>query len=266
MHEITFDDVIGLEDAKRALRERFEIYFYNKDIYTEANVMPPAGVLLFGPPGTGKTMLVKACYNTVIKKNPNFVFKIIRLSDFSSSNITGQTEKKVNRLFDRIRDDTKEWILVFDEIDAICPDRGRVTAVCTIERINAILQCLDGMGGRIENLFIIGTTNRLDKIDDAIKRSGRFDDIIEVQLPSVEESILHAKRCLLGLPIKTVEGNEKILGVFGYNSGWAGSEYTKFKAKILGEFILNGKTPLSHEQIVRVASRIKAPGKKAYPF
>ena len=263
---ITLDDVIGLDEAKSALRERFELYFQNKQMYIDAEVKPPSGVLLSGLPGTGKTMLVKACYNSIIKNNPDFVFKIMRLSDFSSSNVTGQSDKKVHTLFNKIRNDSKDWILVFDEIDGICPDRGKVTAVCTIERINAILQCLDGMNGHIDNLFLIGTTNRSDRIDPAIKRSGRFDDIIEVKLPDSTECVLHAKRCLSGLPFKIAEGMEKILADFGYNSGWAGSEYTNFKTRILGEYIINGKKPVNTEQIVKIASRIKAPGRRTHPF
>ena len=156
--------------------------------------------------------------------------------------------------------------LVFDELDAICPDRGKVASVCTIERINAILQCLDGMRGHIDNLFIIGTTNRPDKIDGALKRSGRFDDIIEVKLPNPEESVIHAQRSLLGLPFLPVEGMERILGDYGFNMGWAGSEYQNLRTKLVGEFINNNKKALTALQIVTIASRIKSPGKRTHAF
>ncbi len=264
--EIHFNDVIGLQDVKDALKERLELYVKNKQVYLDAGVRPPSGVLLYGLPGTGKTMVVQACFNSLIKDNPDYVFKIMRLSDFSSSNVVGQSEKKVYALFDKIRKDSKDWILVFDEIDGICPDRGRITSVCTIERINAILQCLDGLRGHIDNVFLIATTNRPEKIDRAIKRSGRFDDIIEVKLPTAEESILHAQRCLSTLPFSLVEGMERILGDFGFTVGWAGSEYTNFKTKLIGEFIKNDKKPLTAVQIISIASRIKPSGKQAYPF
>lgn len=263
---ITFDDVIGLQDAKDALKERFELYFKNKQIYEDAGVRPPSGILLYGLPGTGKTMLVQACFNSLIKNNSDYVYKIMHLSDFSGSNIVGESEKKIYTLFDKIRKDSKDWILVFDEIDAICPDRDRIASVCTIERINAILQCLDGLRGHIDNLFLIGTTNRPDKIDSALKRSGRFDDIIEVKLPDKNESIFHAQRCLSKLPFKTSVGLERMLGEYGYNVGWAGSEYQNFRTKIIGEFINNDKKTPTAEQTIRIASRIKTFGKRTHAF
>lgn len=248
------------------MKERLELYVKNKQVYLDAGVRPPSGVLLYGSPGTGKTMLVQACYNSLIKDNPDYVYKIMRLSDFSASNIIGQSEKKIYSLFDKIRKDSKDWILVFDEIDAICPDRGKITSACTIERINAILQCLDGLRGHIDNVFLIGTTNRPNKIDVALLRSGRFDDVIEVKLPDSKESIIHAQRCLQRLPFKPIDGMERILGDFGFSSGWAGSEYLNFRTKIVGEFINNNKKALTAEQIVRIASRIKSYGKRTHPF
>lgn len=263
---ISFDDVIGLQDVKDALKERLELYVKNKQVYLDAGVRPPSGVLLYGLPGTGKTMVVQACFNSLIKDNPDYVFKIMRLSDFSSSNVAGQSEKKVYSLFDKIRKDSKDWILVFDELDGICPDRGKITSVCTIERINAILQCLDGLRGHIDNVFLIATTNRPEKIDGAIKRSGRFDDIIEVKLPNKDESLIHAQRCLSGLPFIASTDLKEALGTYGFNVGWAGSEYTNFRTKLIGEFIKNDKKQLSPTQIMAIASRIKPNGKRAYPF
>ena len=266
MNDITFDDVIGLQDVKEALKDYFEIYFKNKQIYKDYNVRPPSGVLLSGLPGTGKTMIVRACFNSLIKGNENYVFKIMRLSDFSGSNVLGEADKKVRALFSRIRNDSKDWVLVFDEIDSICPDRGKVTSVCTLERINAILQCLDGFDGHIDNLFIIGTTNRLDKIDAAVKRSGRFDEIIDVKLPDATESVLHAKKCLCDMPFDPPSNLYETLGIFGFNSGWSGAEYTNFRARVLAEYLKNGNTTPKPEQIVKIASRIKALGRRTQPF
>lgn len=247
---ITLDDVIGHANVKDALLERLDLYINHKDIYKKANARPPSGLLLYGAPGTGKTMIIKACYNSIIRNNKNFVYKELNMSEISAGNKTGAAHKKIISFFDIVRESKKDWIIIFDELDAICPNRYKTSAVCTVERINALLSCLDGTNGTLENAFIIGTTNRYAMIDDAIKRSGRFDDSIEVGYPNLYESILLAQKYLSGLELEQdLKTASSALGNFGFSASWVGADYDNLKTKLVGVFIKNKLMPLSQKDI-----------------
>lgn len=258
IQEITLDDVIGHQEAKQALLDRFKTYLNHKEVYAKFNAKPPSGILLHGASGTGKTMLIRACFNTLIKTNPEIKYKEITLGDVSSGNTTGDAQKKIYALFEKIQKSEQDWVLAFDEIDIICPDRLRTKSVCAIERTNSLLTCLDGLNGSLDNVFIIGTTNRLSQIDTAIRRSGRFDDIIEIGLPDLQDNITLAKKYLAGLMLN---GDFELIcdsiGEYGLGAGWAGAEYNKLRTKLVTLHIQSGYIKTTLEDICQIAGKIK---------
>jgi SpoVK/Ycf46/Vps4 family AAA+-type ATPase len=105
---------------------------------------------------------------------------------------------------------------------------------------------------------VIGTTNRPGMIDSAIKRTGRFDDIIEVGLPNLEESKTLAKKYLKGVKIDAdFDSVGEAIGEYGYSADWAGSEYDALKTKLVGKYIKNNKIPLTAQQITVTVSQIR---------
>jgi len=178
---VTYEDIGGLEDQIRDVREAVEIPLENPSMFDEVGIEPPAGVLLHGPPGTGKTMLAKAVANqtdaTFIKMaGSELVHKFI-----------GEGARLVRDLF-QLAEDRSPAILFIDEIDAIASKRTDSKTSGDAEVQRTMMQLLSNMDGFEErgNIRIIAATNRFDMLDEAILRPGRFDRLIEVPKPDVE--------------------------------------------------------------------------------
>jgi transitional endoplasmic reticulum ATPase len=177
---VKWDQVGGLEQVKRRLIEAIEWPLKYAELFEVSNTIPPKGILLYGSPGTGKTLLARAVateseVNFISIKGPELLSKWV-----------GESEKGVRELFKKARQ-ASPCILFFDEMDAIAPVRGSGTGDSHVtERvISQLLTELDGIEG-LKNVVIIAATNRLDIIDPAVLRPGRFDYLIELPLPDLD--------------------------------------------------------------------------------
>ncbi|MEI6363192.1 MAG: CDC48 family AAA ATPase [Actinomycetes bacterium] len=183
--DTTWDDVGGLEGPKQALREAVEWPREHAAIFDRAKVNPPKGILLVGPPGCGKTLLAKAVAHEV---NANFLS--VKGPELMSKWV-GESEKAVREIFKKARQ-AAPCILFFDEIDVIAQKRGRGSGDSVSERmLGQILTELDGIED-LHGVTVLGATNRIDMIDSAVLRPGRFDVVLELGSPDLaaRETIL----------------------------------------------------------------------------
>lgn len=188
---VQWSDVGGLENVKRALIEAVELPLKNPGLFEKAGIREPSGVLLYGPPGCGKTMLAKAVAteseaNFITIKGPEVFSKFV-----------GESEKAIREVFRKARTAAPS-IIYFDELDAIAPRRGGEFGSQVYENIvNQILAEMDGIETR-RRIVILGATNRPDMIDEALMRPGRFDSLIYVNPPDRETRMqvlrIHTKK------------------------------------------------------------------------
>lgn len=176
---VKWDDVGGLVEVKRRLVEAVEWPLKYAELFDYVKTEPPRGILLYGPPGTGKTLLAKAVAteseaNFISIKGPELLSKWV-----------GESEQGIRALFKKARQ-ASPCILFFDELDAIAPKRGSggSDSHVTERVISQLLTELDGMES-LKNVVVLAATNRLDIIDPAILRPGRFDYLIELPYPDL---------------------------------------------------------------------------------
>lgn len=200
---VSWDDVGGLDELKEELKEAVEWPIKYKDAYDYVDVESPKGILLHGPPGTGKTLIAKALAkmtesNFISIKGPELLSKWV-----------GESEKGVREIFRKARQ-AAPCIIFLDEVDALVPRRGSggSDSHVTENVVSQILTEIDGLE-ELNNVLIIGATNRLDIVDEALLRPGRFDRIIKV--PNPDENgrqhifEIHTKKKPLGNDVKISE-------------------------------------------------------------
>ena len=176
---VSWDDVGGLDELKEELQEAIEWPIKHKDAFEYVDVQSPKGILLYGPPGTGKTLIAKALAkmtdsNFISVKGPELLSKWV-----------GESEKGVREIFRKARQ-VAPCIIFFDEIDALVPRRsGSDSSHVSENVVSQILTEIDGLE-ELHNVLIIGATNRLDIVDEALLRPGRFDRVIEVPKPDAK--------------------------------------------------------------------------------
>ena len=178
---VTFRDVIGLDQQIEEIREVIEYPLKYPELFKKLNIEPPKGVLLYGPPGTGKTLLAKAVAN---ESNAKFIY--ISASELVQKYI-GEGARLVRELFNLARKN-KPSIIFIDEIDAIAHqrDEGAIGGEREVARtLNQLLTELDGFRP-LDNVKVIAATNRIEILDPALLRPGRFDKIIKIELPNEE--------------------------------------------------------------------------------
>jgi transitional endoplasmic reticulum ATPase len=176
---VKWEDVGGLAKVKMQLREAVEAPLRHPEVFEEMGIRSPKGVLLFGPPGTGKTLLAKA---VATESEANFIS--VRGPEIFNKYV-GESEKAVREIFKKARQ-TAPCVLFFDEIDAILSSRGMRDDTGVSQRIvNQFLAELDGMQ-TLQNVLVIGATNRADILDPAALRPGRFDSVVFVPPPDVD--------------------------------------------------------------------------------
>ena len=167
----------GLEELKEELKEAVEWPLKYKDAYEYVDVDSPKGILLYGPPGTGKTLIAKALAKTT---DSNFIS--IKGPELLSKWV-GESEKGGREIFRKARQ-ASPCVIFFDEIDSLVPKRGSGNSEShvTENMVSQILTEIDGLE-ELHDVLIVAATNRLDIVDEALLRPGRFDRIIKVPNP-----------------------------------------------------------------------------------
>jgi transitional endoplasmic reticulum ATPase len=175
IQRITYEDIGGLHDEIQKVREIIELPLRHPELFVRLGVEAPKGVLLHGPPGTGKTLLAKAVAN---ESNANFYTiggpEII-------SKFYGESEERLREIFKQAQENAPSIILI-DEIDSIAPKREEVTGDVEKRVVAQLLSLMDGMQAR-GKVVGIGITNRVNALDPALRRPGRFDREIEIGVP-----------------------------------------------------------------------------------
>ena len=173
---VSWDDIGGMTDIKRRLIEAVEWPLTHADFFRDAGVKPPKGILLAGPPGVGKTLTAKAVAaqtqaNFISIKGPELMSKFV-----------GQSESRLREIFRKARQ-AAPCIVFFDEIDALLPKRGLNQSDAVGDRVLAqFLAEMDGVE-ELNGVLVLGATNRLDMLDPAMLRPGRFDEVVELDTP-----------------------------------------------------------------------------------
>ncbi|WP_454597739.1 CDC48 family AAA ATPase [Qipengyuania sp. SM2507] len=194
---VNYDDVGGMEDTIKQLREMVELPLRYPELFTRLGVDPPKGVLLHGPPGTGKTRLAQAVAN-----ESDAYFSIINGPEIMGSGY-GESEKRLREVFEDASRNAPAIIFI-DEIDSIAPKRDRVPGEAEKRLVAQLLTLMDGLEART-NVVVIAATNRPDAIDEALRRPGRFDREIVIGVPDE-----NGRREIIGIHTRGMPLGEKV--------------------------------------------------------
>ena len=194
--DVNYEDIGGLGRQIEQIRDAVELPFLHKDLYAEHQLRAPKGILLYGPPGCGKTLIAKAVANSLAKKvSENYqsssaksFFLNIKGPELLNKYV-GETERHIRLIFSRARDKASEGypvIVFFDEMDSLFKTRGSgVSSDVENTIVPQLLSEIDGVEG-LENVIVIGASNREDMIDPAILRPGRLDVKIKIERPDAQ--------------------------------------------------------------------------------
>ena len=214
--DVSYEDIGGLTRQIEQIRDAVELPFLHKELYREYSLRPPKGVLLYGPPGCGKTLIAKAVANSLAKKMAEVRGEDAREAKSYFLNIkgpellnkfVGETERHIRLIFQRAREKASEGtpvIVFFDEMDSIFRTRGTgVSSDVETTVVPQLLSEIDGVEG-LENVIVIGASNREDMIDPAILRPGRLDVKIKIERPDAEAAQdIFSKYLVEDLPLHT---------------------------------------------------------------
>ncbi|MCW8966774.1 MAG: CDC48 family AAA ATPase [Candidatus Pacearchaeota archaeon] len=211
--QINYEDIGGLGDEIKKIREMVEIPLKHPEIFDRLGVEPPNGVLLHGPPGTGKTLLAKA---VATESDANF---ILLNGPEIMSKFYGESEKKIRDIFANAEKNAPSIIFI-DEIDAIAPKREDVHGEVERRVVSQILTMMDGLQSR-GKVIVIGATNRINAIDPALRRPGRFDREIEVGVPDKDGRFAILQIHTRGMPLHK---DVKLSVLSGLTHGFVGAD------------------------------------------
>ncbi len=241
--DVKWDDVGGLEESKRVLKETIEWPIKYADLFVHAGTTPSRGILLYGPPGCGKTLLAKAVaseseVNFISVKGPELMSKWV-----------GESEKGVREVFKKAKQ-ASPCIIFFDEIDSVVPKRGSDGASHVADRvISQFLTELDGIE-ELKGIVVLAATNRIDIIDQALLRAGRFDFHLQIPVPDRDARLaileVHTHR-------KPLAENVDLEGIADATEGFVGADLEamcrKSAMKAIREFIESGYDDFSNFEI-----------------
>jgi proteasome-associated ATPase len=218
--DVDYADIGGLSTQLEAVRDAVELPFLHAEIFAEHHLAPPKGILLYGPPGCGKTLIAKAVANSLAKKvaaktgqEGKSYFLNIKGPELLNKYV-GETERHIRLIFQRAREKSNEGypvVVFFDEMESLFRTRG--TGVSSDVETTIVPQLLSEIDGveRLENVIVIGASNREDMIDPAILRPGRLDVKIKIERPDAEAAQdIFSKYLTQSLPIHLDD-----LGEFG---------------------------------------------------
>jgi transitional endoplasmic reticulum ATPase len=193
LRRISYEDIGGLKDELQRVREMIELPMRHPELFQKLGIEPPKGVLLYGPPGTGKTLIAKA-----VASESGAHFISIAGPEVISK-YYGESEQKLREIFEEAEENAPSIIFI-DELDSITPRREEVTGEVERRVVAQLLTMMDGLEERGQ-VVVIGATNRVDAIDPALRRPGRFDREIEIGVPSEPDRIDILKIHTRGMPL-----------------------------------------------------------------
>lgn len=185
--DVTFDDIGGLDDQIERIRDAVQLPFRHRQLFRRFDLRPPKGILLYGPPGNGKTMIAKAVAHSLSDATPGVdgVFLSVKGPELLNKYV-GESERLIRMIFDRAREraaDGRPVIVFIDEMDSLLRTRGSgVSSDVETTIVPQFLAELDGVES-LDNVMVIGASNRVDMIDPAVLRPGRLDVKIRIDRP-----------------------------------------------------------------------------------
>ena len=221
----TYEDIGGLHEEIQRVREMVELPMRHPELFQRLGIEPPKGVLLHGPPGCGKTLLARAVAN---ESEANFLS--INGPEIMSK-FYGESEARLREIFQKAQKNAPSIIFI-DELDAIAPKREEVTGEVERRVVAQLLALMDGLAGR-GNVIVIGATNRVNALDPALRRPGRFDREIEIGVPDKQARYeimqIHTRGMPLAEDVDLTKLSERTHGYTGADLAALGRE-TAMKA------------------------------------
>ncbi len=236
--EVHYEDIGGLKNEIEKIREMVELPIRYPELFERLGIEPPRGVLLYGSPGTGKTLLAKAVANEsdahfIYISGPELVSKFV-----------GESEERLREIFNEAKEKAPT-IIFMDEIDAIAPKREEATNEVERRMVSQLLTLMDGMGTR-GHVIVVGATNRPNAIDPALRRPGRFDREIEIGVPdrnSRKEILqIHTRNMPLAKDVNMDELADMTHGYTGADIAALGREAAMAELRHILPKILNKKS------------------------
>jgi transitional endoplasmic reticulum ATPase len=212
-HHVTYEQIGGLKNQINRLREIVELPLRHPEVFSKIGIEPHKGILLFGPPGCGKTLIAKALAS---ESNANFF--IINGPEIVNK-YYGETESKLREIFQKAKESSPSIIFI-DELDAIAPKREDTFGDVEKRVVAQLLALMDGMSDR-GNVVVLGATNRPDSLDPALRRPGRFDREMEIGIHNLDGRFEILKIHTIGMPL---DSDVKLKDISKLLSGYTGAD------------------------------------------
>jgi len=244
---VTYEDIGGLKEELRKVRETIELPLRHPELFERLGIDPPKGVLLYGPPGTGKTLIARAVANEA-----GASFFSIQGPEIMNK-FYGESESRLRDIFEQAEKSAPSVIFI-DEIDSIAPKRDEVTGEVERRVVAQLLTLMDGLNPR-KNVVVIAATNRVDSLDPALRRPGRFDREIEIGVPDREgrKEILQVHT--RGMPLaEDVDLDELAMVTHGFVGADLAALAREAAMKTLGRFLpdIDLDRPISPELLEKM--------------